>query len=403
MTGADLLVFAARALRGHRLRSILSLLGVAIGIASVMVLTSLGAGARSYVTGEFASLGSNLLIVIPGKIETTGGPPVKGGVPNDLTLEDAEAILRRSPRVTRVAPLVLGTAMGRHGDLMREVTVVGTTTDFLPIRQISTSIGRFLPSGREDENARVCVIGTAIQRELFGGGNPLGSFLRIGDERYRIIGVVAPRGVSIGIDLDEVVYIPVRAALKLFNRTTLFRVLAQIRSHQEADAAREDLIQILKERHNGVEDVTVITQDSVLSAFTKILGVLTAALAAIAAVSLAVAGIGIMNVMLVSVAERTSEIGLLKALGAERWQILGAFLAEASLLSSLGGGLGVAAGYGLSALIRGLWPVLPAYPPGWAVVSAFAVAAIVGLLFGFLPARRAATLDPVLALARRGA
>jgi len=401
MSLLDLLRFATAALRGHRLRTTLSVIGVAIGISSVMVLTSLGQGARSFVAGEFQSLGSNLLIVVPGRTETEGEAPLFSKAPHDLTLQDAEAILRRSPRIRRVAPIVFGTAMASTAERRRDVTVIGTTGEFLRIRQIRMFVGRFLPEGEAERSARVCVIGSKVLQELFGGENPLGTVLRIGAERFKVIGVMAPRGVSIGIDLDNVVQIPVSAALSLYDRSSLFRIFAEVRTHEELEAAAADVVAILRERHDGVDDVTVIRQDTVLAAFEQILVVLTAVLAAIAAISLAVAGVGIMNVMLVSVTERTGEIGLLKALGAGRRQILAAFLAEASLLSSLGGAVGMAGGYSLAALIRLLWPALPAHPPGWAVASAVAVAIGVGLAFGALPALRAARLDPVVALARR--
>ena len=401
MSLVDLLRFAVGSLRGHRLRTALSVIGVGIGIASVMVLTSLGEGARAYVTGEFMSLGSNLLIIVPGKTETEGEAPIFSQAPRDLTLDDAKAVLRRCVRARRVAPLILGSAMAAHDEKQREVTVFGTTGDMLAIRQMKMQTGRFLPTGDVDRSARVCVIGSKLVQELYRGGNPLGTVIRLGQERFKVIGVLASRGTSLGFDMDEVVEIPVGAALALFNRTTLFRILVEIRSHEEIDAAALEAKSILKERHDGVEDVTIIKQDSVVKAFDKILSVLTAALAGIAAVSLGVAGIGIMNVMLVSVSERTGEIGLLKALGAARGQILAAFFAEAALLSSLGGVIGVAGGYGITALARRYWPALPAHAPSWAVVAAVVVAVGMGLVFGALPARRAGRLDPVTALARR--
>ena len=401
MSLVDLLRFAVGSLRGHRLRTALSVIGVGIGIASVMVLTSLGEGARAYVTGEFMSLGSNLLIIVPGKTETEGEAPIFSQAPRDLTLDDAQAVLRRCVRARRVAPLILGSAMAAHDEKQREVTVFGTTGDMLAIRQMKMQTGRFLPTGDVDRSARVCVIGSKLVEELYRGGNPLGTVIRVGQERFKVIGVLASRGTSLGFDMDEVVEIPVGAALALFNRTTLFRILVEIRSHEEIDAAALEAKSILKERHDGVEDVTIIKQDSVVKAFDKILSVLTAALAGIAAVSLGVAGIGIMNVMLVSVSERTGEIGLLKALGAARGQILAAFFAEAALLSSLGGVIGVAGGYGITALARRYWPALPAHAPSWAVVAAVVVAVGMGLVFGALPARRAGRLDPVTALARR--
>ena len=402
MSPVELLRFSGRSLRAHRLRSGLSLLGVAIGIASVMVLTSLGEGARAYVVGQFASLGSNLVIVVPGKTETQAEAPLFSEAPHDLTIQDAQALARHSHRIARVAPITFGTAMAAHGERQREVLVLGTTAEMLAIRKLQVAAGRFLPEGDLDRGSRVCVIGATVQGELWGDENPLGTIVRIGQERYKVIGVLGPRGTSLGMDFDEVVEIPVQSALALFDRRGLFRIMAEVRSHEEIDAAAKEAVAILKERHEGIEDVTIIKQDSVLSAFGRILRVLTAALAAIAAISLAVAGIGIMNVMLVSVSERTGEIGLLKALGAERGQIFGVFLVEASVLSSAGGVLGVLSGYALSALVRSLWPALPAEPPGWAVASALVVAAVIGVGFGSIPARRAARLDPVLALARRG-
>lgn len=400
MSLLETLRFAGGAIFGHRLRTALSILGVAIGIASVMLLTSLGEGARAYVSGEFQSLGSNLLIVLPGKTETEGEAPIFSRAPHDLTLADADAILRRTTRVRRVAPLSFGTAMVSCGDRRREVNVIGTTADMQPIRQMSVAAGRFLPDDELHRSARVCVIGAKVQHELFQGENPLGGTLRIGGERYKVIGVLAPRGTSLGLDMDDIVEIPVAAAMALFDTSTLFRIFVEVRTREEVDEAVADVKRILKARHDEVEDVTVIKQDSVVAAFDKILAVLTGALVAIAAISLAVAGVGIMNVMLVSVNERTAEIGLLKALGAEGRQILAAFLAEASVLSSLGGALGIASGYALTALVRSMWPALPAHVPPSAAVAAVTVAIGVGLVFGALPARRASRLDPVVALGR---
>lgn len=401
MNLTDLLRFAAGALRGHRLRTFLSLFGVAIGVASVILLTSLGEGARLYVTGEFASLGSNLLIIIPGKTETKGLAPLVSTAPHDLTQQDAEALLQRVPAIRRVVPLIVGTARATAAELSREVTVIGATRDLLEIRHLKMASGRFLPS--DLPQAVVCVLGAKIQRELFPNQNPLGQLVRIGDWRFRVIGVIAPRGMSIGMDLDQVVEIPVETGLKLFNRSGLFRILAEVSSHHDVPAAEKAVLRVLRERHGGHEDVTVLTQNSVLASFNLILRALTAALAAIAAISLAVAGLGIMNVMLVSVSERTREIGLLKAVGGTNAQILAVFLVESSILSTVGGGLGLLAGLGGGRLLQQLYPDFPIHPPGWAVLAALAVSFMVGLLFGILPARNASRLNPVQALMRRKA
>jgi len=401
MRFSDLLRFAAGGLQGHRLRTLLSLLGVGIGVASVILLTSLGEGARRYITGEFTSLGTNLLIIIPGKTETVGLAPLVSTAPHDLTRQDAEALRLRIPAIRRVAPVVIGTAAASSGDRRREATVVGTTREMLHLRHLRVASGRYLPPDQPD--APVCVLGARIQRELFPGQNPLGEWVRIGGWRFRVIGVIAPRGTSIGMDLDEVVAIPVDTALRLFNRHSLFRILAEVDSYEQINPASRAAVAVLKERHAGQEDVTVLTQDSVLGSFDLIFKALTAALAGIAAISLGVAGIGIMNVMLVSVSERTSEIGLLKAVGVTPAQIVAVFLVEAALLSTAGGLIGLLGGLGAGRLLQGLYPDFPFHPPAWAIAAAVAVSCLVGLLFGLLPARTAARLDPIRALIRRKA
>jgi putative ABC transport system permease protein len=397
----DLAGFSAGALVGHRLRTGLSLLGVAIGVASVVLLTSLGEGARLYVTGEFASLGSNLLIVFPGKTETTGFSPLLTTTTHDLTLDDAEAITRRIPRIRRVAPVVVGGATAEFQDRRRDIGVWGATADLADVRKLKLRAGQYLPAGELARGQHVCVIGWKVRTELYGSVNPLGEMLRLGDQRFRVIGILMPRGVSMGADLDEMVHVPVSQAMRMFNKTTLFRVLVEVSSHEEIPAVRAAVVELLKERHGGAEDVTVWTQDSVIATFSRILALLTATLAGIAAISLTVAGVGIMNVMLVSVSERTREIGLLKALGATAGQVVGAFLVESAILSTAGGLAGLAVAFGATRLLRALYPSFPAQAPVWAIAAAVAVSVSVGLLFGALPARRAARLDPVAALARR--
>jgi putative ABC transport system permease protein len=240
-----------------------------------------------------------------------------------------------------------------------------------------------------------------VQSELFEGRNPLGKTLRIGEYRFRVVGVLGSRGESIGMNVDDMVYIPVETAMRMFNTTSLFRIIAEVNAYSEMDLAKREILAVLRERHGGEEDVTVFTQDSVLSSFGNILRMLTAALAGIAAVSLAVAGIGIMNVMLVTVVERTREIGLLKALGVGRGQILSVFLVESALISLSGGVAGLGAALGITAVARHAFPEFPVQAPVWAVAAALGVSILVGVLFGAMPARRAARLDPIAALARR--
>jgi len=393
----DALVFALHALRGHRLRSGLSLLGVSIGVAAVIALTALGEGARLYVTGQFAAIGSNLLIVLPGRTETTGGMPGFGGVPNDLTLQDVQAIQREIREVVRLAPIAMGTETVAHEERRRQVAVIGTTHELMAIRKLTVASGRYLPAGEMTRGQAVAVLGRTVARELFPGVDPVGQVIRIGDWRMRVIGVTGPRGVQVGLDLDDVVVVPVASAMKMLNRSSLFRIFIETGSHAQMDVARHKLIRLLTERH-GEEDITCLSQDAVISGLSGILQALTLALAAIAAISLAVAGVGIMNVMLVSVSERTREVGLLKALGVSPRQILAVFLTEAVLLSTLGGLLGLALGGAAVAALVGLYPDLPARPPLWAVAAALGLAISVGGVFGVLPARRATRLDPVAAL-----
>ena len=398
MTPSDLLRFALGSLTGARLRTLLSLAGMAIGVAAVIILTALGEGARRYVIEQFANIGTNLLMVLPGRTETTGVPGL-GGAPNDLTLDDAQA-LSRLRAVGKVAPVVVGTEDVAHGGRSRQVAVVGATAEFLEVRKLAMGHGQFLPPGDPERGRPAVVLGHKVARELFGSAEPVGQVVRVGGWRMRVLGVLASKGTQLGMNLDEVAVIPVATAMRLFDRRSLFRIMIEVRAHADLDTAKRQVIALLAERH-GEEDVTVLTQDALISTFSEILGVLTLALGAIAAISLTVAGVGIMNVMLVAVSERTREVGLLRAVGVARRQVLAVFLAEAALLSAAGGLLGLAAGFGAVRLLVRVFPALPAAPPTWAVAASITLSLAVGLLFGLLPARRAARLDPVAALAGR--
>jgi len=399
VSASELVAFAVGALRGHRLRTVLSVAGVAVGIAAVITLTALGEGARQYVVQEFSSLGTNLLIVIPGKVETTGMLPF-GGTTNDLTIDDYRAIATRLPMVRCAAPLATGTEVVRTEGRSRSVPVFGTTAELARVRRLEIGSGRYLTPGDPDRGGSEVVLGVKVAHELFGAVSPLGEVIRIGEWRFRVVGVLAPRGRSLGFDFDDIVYIPVRTAMRMFNRSSLFRILVDVGGERELEPGKKAVIELLAARHR-VEDVTVITQDAVVSTFNSIFGVLTLALVAIASVSLTVAGVGIMNVMLVAVAERRREIGLLKALGASTRQVLAVFLAEAAVLSSLGGAAGLTAGWLAVRAFVEIYPTFPAAAPMWAVAASLAVSLGVGVVFGVVPARRAAKLDPVQALVGR--
>ncbi|MCX7897779.1 MAG: ABC transporter permease [Rhodocyclaceae bacterium] len=399
MKASDTLHFALRAATAYPLRTTLMMLAMAIGVAAVVVLTALGEGARRYVINEFSALGSNLVIVLPGRSQTGGFSPINAitNTPRDLTLEDAQA-LARLPMVKRTAPIAVGTSEAVWRGRLRDVTIVGTTPDYARMRRLEIAQGRFLPE--EAPHAAVAVIGAKLQSELFGAEPAVGQILRLGDRRVRVVGVLAPFGQGLGMNVDEIVIIPAAVAQAMFNSNTLFRILIEASEREALGAAKTAAEALLKMRHDGEEDVTVITQDAVLTTFDRILSALTYGVAAIAAVSLAVAGILVMNVMLVAVTQRTAEIGLLKALGAESRTIRRAFLAEAALLSLVGAVAGFLLGEMGAWALRSFLPMLPAQAPIWAIVASLFTALATGLTFGMLPARRAAQLDPVTALMR---
>jgi len=391
--------FAGRALLGHRLRTLLSVTGMSVGIAAVVTLTALGEGARRYVVREFSALGSNLLIVLPGKVETSGAMPF-GGVTHELTLDDVRAIQSRLPRIRRAAPISMGTETVRFGGRGRAAPVLGTSHDLQEVRQLELAAGRFLAVADLDQGGAEVVLGSKVAEALFGAASPLGEVVRVGSFRFRVVGVLAPKGRSLGFDMDDLVMVPVKTGLTMFNRRSLFRILTEVRTRAEMETARRELVSLFAERHRA-EDVTVISQDAMLGSFSSILRAMTLALGGIASVSLLVAGVGIMNVMLVSVVERRAEIGLLKALGVGSGQVLLVFVTEAALLAGCGGLFGLGAGYALVAAFVARYPSFPATPPGWAVASALVLSVVLGVAFGAWPARRATRLDPVVALRGR--
>ncbi|AEF98759.1 ABC transporter permease [Methylomonas methanica] len=401
MLPQDILFQAYKAINTQRIRASLIVLAMSIGVASVNVLIALGDSARSYVVNEFESLGTHLIIVLPGRSETTGGhPPIFGETPRDLTLEDANALFR-SRHIAAIAPVSIGSAPISAGGLERETNIMGSTFALNRVRHLSIALGQFLPNVEIDKEIPVCVIGQTIAEQLFPRKQAVGQWLRINERRFRVIGVLAKEGQSIGVGFDELVIVPVASAMALFDSHSLFRILIETYSQNAMYKAMDEIRRIIKLRHEDEEDVTLITQDSVVKTFDKILSALTLAVAGIAAVSLAVAGVLVMNVMLVSVSQRTSEIGLLKALGATQRQLLGLFLSEAALLSFAGALVGSLLGKAGIIILQWFYPDFPLSLPLWSWLSAIAVALGTGLIFGVLPARKAARLDPVSALARR--
>lgn len=397
MRPEDFLPYTASAILAHRMRSFLTALGIAVGIAAVILLTSIGEGVHQFVLAEFTQFGSHLIAVQPGKTSTQGGP--SAGVISSvraLTLEDAEA-LKRAPYVEYVNPSLQGNADVEFGGKTRRTTIFGEGPEMPLAFRMKVRTGSFLPPDEATSARAFVVLGAKLKEELFSGNNALGARVRIGSEKYRVIGVMEPKGQVLGFDLDDAVYIPAARALEMFNRTGLMEI--QVTYHPDASLEKVEagLKKILLARH-GREDFTLIPQQKMLEVLGSVLDVLTFAVGALGGISLLVGAVGISTIMTLSVGERTSEIGLLRALGAERSQILWLFLGDAALLAAVGGVSGLALGVGLAQLLHVIVPALPVHTPLSFAVLAEVVAIVIGLAAGSMPARRAALLDPVEAL-----
>lgn len=393
----DLLSLAVGALVSHRLRSVLSMLGIGIGIASVILLTSIGEGTRRYMVGQFTQFGTNLIAVHPGKAETSGIPGAFGGTTRKLTLDDAEAVARISG-VQEVVPVAFGNARVEANGRSRSVFIYGATPNIPRAWRFQVRQGTFWPEQDPRRGSQFAVLGPKLKRELFGEANALGQFVRIGGTRFRVVGVMASKGQFLGFDIDDAAYIPVATAMKVFNLPELNEIDVTYAHAGLTDGVAREIRRRLAERHGGEEDFTVTTQAAMLSVFDNVMNVVTTAVGAIAGISLLVGAIGILTMMWIAVGERTAEIGLARAIGASRRQVQLLFLSEAAALSTLGGLLGLGAGMGIAALLRLAVPGLPVHTPPEFAVMAVAVSLATGLLSGVLPARRAARLDPIEAL-----
>ncbi len=396
MRWQDFLVLALRALTAHRLRSFLTLLGIGVGIAAMILLTSIGEGLHQFVLKEFTQFGTNIIEITPGRRGARGGPPGLPSTARELTLDDAAA-LARVPFVTGVTPVVYGNAEVRAAGRVRRTSVYGVGSDMDRVFSLRAKIGRFLPPD-DPVNARAFVVlGAKLRLELFGNANPLGQRVEIGAERFRVIGVMEEKGQFLGVDLDDTAYIPSARGLALYNREGLMEVNVIYEEGVAAARVADEIRKLLVARH-GREDFTLTTQADMLATLSNILDILTAAVGALGGISLLVGGVGIVTIMTISVAERTSEIGLLVALGARRRTILGLFLGEAVALAAIGGVFGLVIGAGLAQLVGIFVPALPVTTPWHFVLVAEALAVAIGLAAGVLPARKAARLDAVEAL-----
>jgi putative ABC transport system permease protein len=393
---ADLFRLATGALAAHRLRSFLSMLGIAIGVAAVILLTSIGEGTRVYVLSQFTQFGTNIMAVNPGKSKTLGIPGVLGGTQRKLTIDDAEA-LARIPGIETMVPVTMGLARVEAGERGRSVSVLGATPDLPALWKFGARQGSFWAKGDPRQGGAVAVLGPKLARELFGDASPLGELVRIAGARFRVTGVMQPKGQMMGFDVDDIAIVPVASALRIFNQDELFEIDLIYGSMNETERVAAEVRRVLSSRH-GEEDFTVTTQAAMLDVFGKVMDVVTMAVGAIASISLLVGATGILTMMWIAVGERVGEIGLLRALGATAGQVQAVFLAEATVLASLGGAFGIGAGLGLGALLRLLVPGLPVETPVRFVLAGLATSVATGLVAGVAPARRAAALDPIEAL-----
>jgi putative ABC transport system permease protein len=383
-------------LRSHRLRTLLAELGIAVGIASVILLTSIGEGLRKFVLSEFSQFGTNLIIVMPGRVQTAGMSIGVFGTVRPLTIDDAIAV-RHAPHVQVTNPTIDGNAEIAAMGKRRRITVYGMSPEWLRVGHMSMRIGSFLP--REDLHAPrpLAVLGSKAKQELFGASNPLGKRIEVGGYRFQVIGVMESKGRFLGADLDDTVVIPVARAQELFNRDGLVGFHVNYDPEAPVDKVVEGIRRTITARH-GRDDVTIVTQDQMIQVLGSVLGVLSFAVGALGSISLFVGGVGILTIMTISVTERTSEIGLLRALGGQKNQILSLFLGEAAFLAAVGGAAGFALGVALARLLTLVFPDLPISTPWWFALLAEAMAITVGLAAGVLPARHAAQMEPLDAL-----
>ena len=392
----DFVRLIAQSVVAHRLRSSLTALGIGIGVLAVVLLTSIGEGLNTYMVDMFTQFGTTTIQVQPGKTSTLGFSPGALNSVRPLSLADAKA-LERAPHVLASVPIVAGSASVEGRGRERSVTVYAVGPDFDRAFKFDVIAGTFLPPDDFERARNVAVLGAKVYAELYGSANALGDAIRVGGQRYRVVGIMEPKGDMIGIDLDDTVYIPAARGLELFNRQGLLEIDVLYAEDAPVDEVVAGITRILTARHGG-EDFTVITQQQMLDVLGSIVDVLTLGVAALGGISLLVGGVGIFTIMTIAVRERTQEIGLLRAIGARRARIAQLFLGEAMLLSAAGGAGGLAIGMAIVVFVQWAVPAMPATISPLYVLLSLALAVLIGALAGVLPARSAAQLEPLDAL-----
>jgi putative ABC transport system permease protein len=392
---------ALRSISQNKVRAFLTTLGVIIGVMSVILLVALGEAAQTYVQNEFNGMGSNVILVSPGKQETTSSMiVVNAGSYRRLTTENAREIKRKVAGIKGVSGNVLGTAQVKYHNLERNCIMVGVMEDFDEIRDLRMSIGRFIDAQDIEKNNKVCIIGKKVKEDLFGDKPALHEKVAINRMKHVIIGVMEEKGTALGINLDDIVIVPLPSGQQMFygGEDTVFEIVATAKSPEDIKPATESIRAILTAAHDYNEDFTIVDQDGMIGSFSKIFDMLRFMLAGVACISLVVGGIGIMNIMLVSVRERTREVGIRKAVGAKRRDIGLQFLIESVTLSVLGGLAGITIAWLGTMIIQLIYPSLPVRLAMWSVLTAFFFSLGVGVFFGVYPALKAASVDPVEAL-----
>lgn len=399
MSLREIFRLSIESLMGNRFRAGLTMLGMVIGVAAVVLLVSIGNGAKQYILNEFEGMGTNLIIVQPGKTDRKGsfGPPM-GSSQRKMAVADVVAIEKRAFNIEAVTGVVFGTATVKYEETTSNVNLFGSNDLFISIINLKVGKGQWYSREEDDYGRRVVLLGHDVAINLFGNEEPIGRTVRINQGEFKVIGVMAGSGNKLGMNFDQFVFVPTHAAMRLFNDDKLFGIRAKAKSRAGVDDAVEEIRQILKDRRNGEEDFTIITQGALLGSMTTILNMLTYVLGAIAAISMLVGGIGIMNIMLVTVAERTAEIGVRRAVGARRVDILKQFLAEAITLSMIGGMLGLLLAVSVTSVAYWFLPSFDLRAPLWIMGPAFAVSVMIGVLFGVWPARKASRIETLDAL-----